>query len=320
MPQPGTREVEHDIEVHAPAAEVYRLIADVANWPRLFPPTVHVEHAGPAEPDTGGATRERIRIWATANGEAKSWTSRRRLDPQALRIDFRQEVSAPPVAAMGGAWVIEPVSATQCRVRLLHDYRAEDGDPAKLEWIERAVDRNSRAELTALRANAELALTGAGTLLTFEDTVRINGSARDVYDFLNEAGLWAKRLPHVARAVLEEETPGLQLLEMDTRTRDGSVHTTKSVRVCFPHGRIVYKQIHVPALLRLHTGRWLLEGTSAGVDVTSRHTVVINEANIAKILGDSAGVEEAKSYVRTALSTNSLATLGHAKEYAERRG
>jgi aromatase len=320
MPQPGTREVEHDIEVNAPAADVHGLIADVESWPCLFPPTVHVEHAGPAERDAAGVTKERIRIWATANGEAKSWTSRRRLDPNALRIDFRQEVCAPPVGAMGGAWIVEPLTATRCRVRLLHDYRAEHGDPAKLEWIDQAVDRNSRAELTALRANAELALTGAGTLMTFEDTVRINGSAEDVYGFLNDAGLWEKRLPHVARVAVREDVPGLQLLEMDTRAPDGSVHTTTSVRVCFPHDRIVYKQIRVPALLRLHTGRWLLEGTSEGVDVTSRHTVVIDEANIAKILGDSAGVAEAKAYVRSALSANSLATLGHAKEYAERRG
>ena len=38
-----THEVEHEVTVRAPAAELYRYIADVENWPRLFPPTVHVE-------------------------------------------------------------------------------------------------------------------------------------------------------------------------------------------------------------------------------------------------------------------------------------
>ena len=94
------------------------------NWPRLFPPTVYVDHGWSV---TG--SEERIRIWATANGEAKNWTSRRALDPEALRISFRQEVSSPPVAAMGGTWIVEPITADESRVRLLHDYRAVDDDP-----------------------------------------------------------------------------------------------------------------------------------------------------------------------------------------------
>jgi aromatase len=308
------RETEHEIEISAAAAEVYRLIADVESWPRIFPPTVHVDRL------QGTEREERIRIWATANGEAKSWTSRRVLDPAALRIDFRQEVSAPPVAAMGGAWLIEPVADGACRVRLLHDYRAVDDDPAGLAWIDEAVDRNSRAELAALKAAVELA-TGAdpGLLLSFEDTVRIDGTARDVYEFLNEAQLWSERLPHVARVSLTEDSPGLQLLEMDTQTRDGSTHTTRSVRVCLPHHRIVYKQIGLPALMSLHTGHWRLVEDDQGVSATSQHTVVLNTANIAAVLGADAGVPEAGAFVRTALSTNSRATLGYAKEYAESR-
>jgi aromatase len=311
MSQPDTREVEHEIKVRAPAEAVYRAIAEVANWPQLFPPTVHVEYL------ERGAEQERIQIWATAGGEAKTWISLRVLDPKALRIEFRQEVSQPPVGAMGGTWLIEPISNGESLVRLLHDYRAIDDDPEKLEWIDKAVDRNSQAELAALKTNMELATRASELLLTFDDIVQIDGSAKDVYDFINEAQLWSKRLPHVARVSLREDTPGLQFLEMDTRTKDGSVHTTKSVRVAFPYTKIVYKQIQVPALMTLHTGHWLLEENSNGVAATSRHTVVVNEANITKVLGDQASIEDARRFVRTALSTNSLATLGHAKKYAE---
>jgi aromatase len=308
------REVEHQITVRAPAATVYRLIAEVQNWPRIFPPTVHVDCL-----ESSGQT-ERIRIWATANGEAKNWTSRRVLDPTALRIEFRQEVSTPPVAAMGGTWLIEPISEGESLVRLLHDYRAIDDDPDSLTWIEQAVDRNSRSELAALKVNVELATDSADDLtLSFEDTVHIDGAAEDVYDFINEAQLWKERLPHVARVHLEENSPGLQVLEMDTRTKDGSTHTTKSVRVCFPHSRIVYKQVTLPALMTLHTGYWLLKDDGAGVVATSQHTVVVNTANVTKILGDGAGVPQAREFIRNALSTNSLATLGHAKDYAEGR-
>lgn len=307
------RQVEHEITAQAPAAEVYRLIAEVENWPRIFPPTVHVDHL------ERGEGEERIRIWATANGEAKSWTSHRTLDPQGLRITFRQEVSTPPVAAMGGTWVIEPLAPSRCRIRLLHDYRATGDDPENLKWIDEAVDRNSRSELAALKASVELATGADGLTLSFEDTVRVAGSAKDVYDFLNEAGLWSERLPHVAAVRLTEDTPGLQTLRMDTRTKDGSSHTTESVRVCFPHHGIAYKQTTLPALMTLHTGYWRLEEDGDGVLATSRHTVVVNTANITTMLGPDAGVPEARAFLRNALGANSRATLGHAKEYAEAR-
>lgn len=309
------REVEHEITVQAPAAEVYRLIAEVTNWPLIFPPSVYVDHV------ERGEREERIRIWATANGTAKNWTSRRTLDPQALRITFRQEVSAPPVAAMGGTWIIEPLGADSARVRLLHDYRAVGDDPGSLRWIDEAVDRNSRSELEALKANVERATHEAELTFSFEDTVRIAGSAKDVYEFLNAADLWTDRLPHVRRVELTEESPGLQTLGMDTVAKDGSAHTTKSVRVCFPHEAIVYKQITLPALLLLHTGRWTLVEDGDDVLATSQHTCTLNTGNITKILGPEAGVEQARDFVRTALSTNSRATLGHAKDFAEgRRG
>ena len=309
---PVTRHVEHEITIAAPAKDVYQLVADVQNWPQLFAPTVHVEHEARDE------RSELIRIWATANGTAKTWTSRRELDPAALRIDFRQQVSQPPVGGMGGAWLVEPVSDETSRVRLLHDYHPATDDPADLAWIEQAVDRNSHVELAALKDNAEAA--ASDLLFSFDDAVEIDGRARDVYDFINEAQLWRDRLPHVARVELTEDTPGLQVLEMDTLTKDGSTHTTKSIRVCQPHGKIVYKQIQVPALMTLHTGHWLFEDRpGGGVTATSRHTVRINEDNIAKVLGPDADVDAARAFVRNALSTNSLATLGHAKNYAENR-
>ncbi|MER5938945.1 aromatase/cyclase [Streptomyces sp. NPDC001928] len=308
-----TRQVEHEITVDAPAPAVYRLIAEVENWLRIFPPTIYVDHL------ERGEGEERIRIWATAGGEAKNWTSRRTLDADGLRITFRQEVSAPPVAAMGGAWIIEPLSAAASRIRLLHDYRAIDDDPEGLKWIDEAVDRNSRSELAALKTNVELAHAAEEITFSFEDTVQVEGSAKDLYDFVNEAGLWVERLPHVASVRFSEDTPGLQTLEMDTRAKDGSTHTTKSYRVTFPHHRIAYKQVTLPALMTLHTGYWTFAENDSGVAASSQHTVVLNTANIAKILGAGATVADARAYVQNALSTNSRATLGYAKDYAENR-
>ena len=313
MPNAG-RAVEHRIIIRASADSIYGLIADVESWPRIFPPTVYVDRI-----DQGPA-HERIRIWAQAKGVTKSWTSRRQFDPGSLRIDFQQEVCAPPVAEMGGAWIIEPLSADESRVRLLHDYRAVGDDPAKLAWIDEAVDRHSRAELAALQTNLELPEAAlAERLLVFEDTVQIDGSVKDVYDFLNEAQLWSERLPHVSRVVLTEETPGVQRLQMDTMTKDGSTHTTTSVRICFPHHQIVYKQIGLPPLMTLHTGAWRLAENGSGVSATFQHTVVLNDAELTAVPGADADLGQAGAYVRTALSTNSLVTLEYAKEYTQGR-
>ncbi|MEE1796927.1 aromatase/cyclase [Streptomyces sp. BE308] len=314
MTEQAPREVEHEITVQAPATEVYRLLAEVENWPRLFPPSVYVDYA------EKNGNEERIRIWATANGEAKNWTSRRTLDPEGLRITFRQEVSAPPVAEMSGTWIIEARGASETRVRLLHTYRAIDDDPEGLDWIDKAVDRNSRAELPALKENLELAAESAGLTLSFEDSVRIDGSAKDAFDFVNEAQLWTERLPHVHEVRLTEDSPGVQTLRMDTVAKDGSTHTTESVRICFPHHRIAYKQTTLPALMTLHTGYWQFdEQDDGGTVATSQHTVVVNTANITAILGPDAGVPEARAFLREALGTNSRATLGHAKAFAEAR-
>ncbi|MEU9394609.1 aromatase/cyclase [Streptomyces sp. NPDC048324] len=309
-----TREVEHEITISAPAAAVYRLLAEVTHWPRIFPPTIYVDR------EETGSGEERIRIWATANNEPKTWTSRRTLDAAALRITFRQEVTAPPVAAMGGTWIVEPLTEDSCRVRLLHDYRAVGDDPHDLLWIERAVDKNSRSELAALKDNVERAHAADTQQLTFSftDTVAIDGPAKDAFAFVNEAGSWPERLPHVARVRFTEDTPGLQELEMDTRAKDGSTHTTKSYRVVLGEHRIAYKQVTLPALMTLHTGVWTFKDTDDGATASSQHTVTLNTDNITKILGPDATVADARAYVHSALSTNSLATLGHAKAYAER--
>ncbi|GAB3483330.1 aromatase/cyclase [Nocardiopsis coralliicola] len=314
--QQGVQEIEHAAEVGAPAETVYRIAAEVERWPQIFPPTVHAEYAE-RRPGEG---EEVIRLWALAHGAPRTWTSRRRLDPDALRVEFRQEVPAHPVAAMGGAWVVEPLSEQTSRVRLLHDYRAVGDDPESLRLIESAVDANSRAELAAMAAAAEAGAEADAALLVFEDRVAADGPAERVYAFLNEADRWTERLPHVARLSLTEDVPGLQTLEMDTRDGGGSVHTTESVRVCFPHHRIVYKQLRTPPLITLHTGVWSVAEEAGRTTICSQHTVRIDEKKIPAVLGPAAGLAEAKQAVRSAIGGNSAATMRLAKSFAESGG
>ena len=71
------------------------------------------------------------------------------VNPVSVRVARTFRVRRP-VGGMGGKWVVEPVSESSCRVRLLHDFFAASDDPADLDWISQAVDRNSTSELHAL--------------------------------------------------------------------------------------------------------------------------------------------------------------------------
>jgi aromatase len=306
--------VEHTIDVAAPADTVARIIGDVSSWPLYFPPTVHAERLQAWQEQDGG-TEETIQIWALANGDLRTWTSRRRLSADGRRIDFRQVHSPAPVATMGGTWQLEDTDDGGCRVRLDHHYSAIDDDVEALHLIERAVDTNSRAELAALKASAER-VEQDGVLFTFEDTDLMDGALSQAYAFLRDADLWPHRLPHVARLDLTETPPGLQVMEMDTRSPDGSVHTTRSGRVCFDDQRIVYKQTTLPKGLAAHVGQWTFEELPTGrISVSSRHSVIIDIDALATLPRPPADLADARAAVRHALGSNSRATLAAAREH-----
>ncbi|MET9424887.1 aromatase/cyclase [Streptomyces sp. NPDC006540] len=302
----------HEVNVAAPAGVVYGLISDAVQWPLFFPPNVHVERL-----EFDGDS-ERLRMWATANGQVKSWTSRRVLDPARRRIEFRQELPASPVQSMGGTWIVEPLDANRSKLTLLHDFTVAGDNADDVAWVERATDTNSRAELANLRQLAERWSQLDDLVMSFEDSVRVNGPAELVYDFLYRVADWPQLVPHVSRLDLTEDQPGVQVMAMDTVTADGSTHTTESVRVCFPHAqRIVYKQTATPLLMSAHTGEWSVVPDETGVTVTSQHSVVLRPENIEPVLGPDADVQTARRYVREALGRNSGATLALAKKHAE---
>jgi aromatase len=311
--QQQLRSVEHTVDVSAAPQVPYRIVADVTRWPYLFAPTVHAERVAGDDPE------EIIRIWAFADDRVRTWTSRRRLDPAALRVTFQQEVSQPPVASMGGAWTMLAGAGGGTRVVLSHDFAAIGDDDEKAAWIESVVDRNSGAELAGLKAAAELAQIDE-LLFTFDDTLPIRGPVGPAYDFICRSEQWPRRLPHVAALHLVEDEPGVQVMEMATRSPDGSTHTTKSVRICFPGQRIVYKQTVLPKIMAAHTGAWLFRPTAAGVEVTSRHTVLLRPETFGELLGAQATAADARRAVQHSLSTNSRTTLEHARRFVENGG
>lgn len=304
----------HSRRVAAPAEVLYDLVAGVERWPVLFGPTLHVDVL------TRSATEETFRLWAMVAGEAKTWTSRRTLDPEGRRIGFEQERTQAPIASMGGAWHFRSMPDGTTEMTLEHHFTAVGDDPATLGRLAEAVDRNSEEELWALERLAVLGPSPDDLVFAFEDVVPLPARPRDAYAFVHDADRWPERLPHVGRVVLQAPQPGVQDMEMDTVTVDGDRHTTRSIRICFPHERIVYKQLVPPALLLGHSGAWAFapggspgDGSAGpGSVVTARHMVAIDPTRVETVLGAGSTLADARTYLRDALGANSRATLAHA--------
>jgi aromatase len=312
---PLIRETEHSRVVSAPPDRLYALVADVSRWPVLLGPCIRARRVSEQ------TEQELIEIWAWANGQVTPWTSRRTLDPAGMRIGFRQERSAAPVAAMSGSWSFRPTGGGRTRVTLAHRFSAVADGPgpesAALDRITEAVDRNTEDELTALAAFAELGHPPDRLVFTFGDRMELPGVAvTDAYDFIHRADLWPERLPHVRRVDLREGPGGVQHMEMDTVTPDGLAHTTTSVRLCDRATSIAYKQTALPALLSGHSGVWEFERTGTGAAVTSRHTVALDPAAVERVLGPGTTPARARAHLRDALGANSRATMEAARGHA----
>lgn len=306
-------ETEHRCLVAASAAQLYDLVADVTRWPAVFDPTVHVQHL------QHGQGEERFRIWAVLNGAVKSWTSHRLLDPEARSVRFEQEVSQAPIASMGGEWRLLPVSDDRTEVVLLHHFSTTSDDAETVKWVDQAVDRNSEAELAALRAVAERSPLVSDVVFSFEEAVSVRGSASAAYEFVDRADQWPQRLPHVQQVSLAEPEPGVQELEMDTVTGDGSAHRTRSHRICVQSSWIAYKQVVLPELLAGHSGLWTFHQAGDLATLRSQHTVSINPSAVQAVVGSGSTLADAREHVRAALSANSATTLQRAGVFAEQR-
>ncbi|MEU0163413.1 aromatase/cyclase [Streptomyces sp. NPDC006261] len=301
MPDARVRRAVHEVTAAAPADVLYGLIADATRWPLFFRPCVHVEQL-----DFDGV-RERLRMWATAGDRIISWVSTRHLDVAARRVEFVQDLPAAPARSMSGVWTVQPLG-DRSRVTLEYTFTVAGDSPADVAWLERTAGANCRQQLDELAALAERWTRLDGLVLSFEDTVRVNGPSELIFDFLYRAEDWPGELPHVRTLEVVEEAPGVQVMSMGSLSTDGSAHSTESVRICFPGaGRILYKQTRTSPLLSAHTGEWSVEPDESGVNVTARHTVMLREENPGPAVGE---------HVREALGRAGLLVLHHAAQYA----
>jgi len=148
---------EHSISIEASVDRVYGILADLKGYERLFPPTQSVEILDE------GSGYQVGRLVVDVGGRLQSWVTRRELDAQRALIRYRQIETAPLIGHMSGEWRCYPLGGSTQLV-LTHDFVVREplngrvaGLPVEQaeEALSGAVERNSHADLAAVKAEAE---------------------------------------------------------------------------------------------------------------------------------------------------------------------
>jgi aromatase len=153
---------EHTVTVEASADVVYAVLADVEGYAKLFPPTESVTMLEEAD------AYQIARLVVDVSGQRQSWVSRRDLDRERRVIAYRQLENAPMVEYMGGEWRALPLGQNRTQLVITHDFAARPTSsvPAQEEataLLSAAVERNSHADLDAVRREAERRAMNVGT-------------------------------------------------------------------------------------------------------------------------------------------------------------
>ncbi|WP_018728792.1 aromatase/cyclase [Salinispora oceanensis] len=196
MPQPAAVSAEHSVRIAASADFVYEMLADVDTWPETFASFVHLELLGAAAGTDPEPQWERVAVWSHSGDQLHRWVKRRALRPELRRIDYSPEEPMPLLTSMRRSFVVEPVGDQASRLRLIHEYHPVDDDPDGLDAIAQTIDEIANAELAAVRAAAEPLALRPELRQVFGETVWVEGSASDVYDFLWQIRTWPAALPH----------------------------------------------------------------------------------------------------------------------------
>jgi C7-C12 aromatase (ARO/CYC) len=309
-----THTVEQQVLVAVPLPVVRELVEDVVGWTQLYSPAVHAEYVERNGDD------DLIQHWSVVDEHTvRTWRVRRWSHPDGDRISFVHEPAKPPMRDIRGDWTfVSEAGGSATLVRMRHEFELIEEAADRAAELAAAIQRNSNEYLAALKYAAQRRAELAQLILSFEDSLFIAGSIKDAYDYIYQANKWPERIPQVSRLVLEENKPNIQFFDMDTVTPDGATHTMRSVRICLPPNKIVYKQIHPPTLLDAHTGHWLFTEVPEGVIASARRTVTIKPSALSA-LGAGTTVRDARNYLRRVLSADSMANLHLVKSYAEDR-
>jgi ribosome-associated toxin RatA of RatAB toxin-antitoxin module len=297
--------------VDAPADFLFDLIAEVDQMKRVFTPIIHTEYLDRKD------TSDRVERWSwdEKTGSVRSWRAGRRLDRGGGRISFEHENPRPPLTAVTGEWTFKPLSDTVTEVRLSHEFDSA-GDPDRTAQAADLLDRGAAAQLARVKQFAENYEQVREYEVSYEVELLIKASAADLYGYFYEADRWPERIPHCLRVGKVEDTPLLQVVEMEVQVPSGAVHTTKQARVCFPGEKIVWRQLDgLPPLDDALYGFMTFTPVDGGVLAKAGSTELLKPLGVAKRGWDA---QEAKEHVAEVRGGRNLDALVSAADYLAR--
>jgi len=304
----GIRSTSHSIVCKVPAAEVYAIIADAANWPKIFDSCVSAR----AEPRQGNT--ELVHIEANQAGKVIGWDTLRTYHDSIFRIDFHLPVPMPFLKEMSGQWRVVPLDANRCvlnvtrRFVLLDDVRGirEDVTTRKQasSVVNRFIDENAGAEMQAVKSYVERKDTSYSS---FSARYTLPFPPEQVYGVLSNVRQWPDVLPHCDSVKIIYDDAVNQEFVMEIAAAHGKEHF-RSIRRCDHEAlAISYFQPEPPALLHTHSGRWIVRAAGNGTELVSEHAVHLNSERCAAQFDDQ-DVHRNKQRVRELIMKNSKAT------------
>ncbi|MCT9087704.1 SRPBCC family protein [Streptomyces sp. ASQP_92] len=255
------------IEIDAPADTVYRALTEVADWPLLYPWIAYTEVL------TQQGQDDEVKFWAVRpgpEGGLRVWTSRRTLDPVALRMDFTQQGSVGPIKELGGTWDFLPRPDGGCRVVSGHWFTT-DADPKETAG---ELDRHGGLQMRTLKSKTEQPSSLTSDVIRVEDSVVLAGSVTEAHARLL-AALPAREGEESAWFGTQDGAPAVQI--------EHGGHT------------LVQKLLTPPEPAELYRRRWRLAAAPGGVSVTADVLAVASN-------GRDRVLERAAGDVRAALA------------------
>lgn len=256
--------------VAAPARRVYELLTGLETWPRLFPWILHTESLERDGHD------DIVRYWGITDQETiRTWVSRRRLNPGALRMEFEQQGAVGEVARLGGSWSFGARPDGGTRVEAVHEFELAEDAPMGPGDMAAVFHGRTRAQLARLTECAEGLAELDRRTLSFSGTLSVAADPAEVYRVLADPRRWPELVPGVVRARTEDKAPGVHFLESAERDADGELHTGRAARLLLPPHKVVFKSLTMSAGLAQHAGHWLVAPAPQGATVTLAQAVVL---------------------------------------------
>lgn len=144
MPELRIWTARHTTRIAMPPRRVFELVANVDRWRALLDSLVSVEHLG------FDGVCERVRFSKRIDGVTHGMTMELDLNPKRMQVRFRQVDVLPPLASMGGLWLVVP-KGRGSMVALDHYYRVTDNSPVTAAQVERQIAEESTSMLSALQ-------------------------------------------------------------------------------------------------------------------------------------------------------------------------